>query len=151
MGHPALSCNKLISGFHFLFGNLFLVHKGESQLNWNTAYQRIRQLQGQDLDSISGKSDIRLLSINPDRYVVQRTDGSRVSRPTGELRAIANEMALNVPLHVDAFLRGGRTSRNQPETILANLRSVECRRINRRKHIVWVGRNTHPLGTLRRS
>jgi hypothetical protein len=58
-------------------------------------------------------------------------------------------MDLGQPIHVDSVLFGSGSSRNQPETILANMPDVEWLNLNDRKHIVWVGRQTHEVGTLR--
>jgi hypothetical protein len=52
-------------------------------------------------------------------------------------------------VHVDSLLGGSGSSRNQPETLLANLPYVEWLRIDGRKHLAFVGRPTHDLGTLK--
>jgi len=52
-------------------------------------------------------------------------------------------------IHVDALLRGSGSSRNQPETILASMPDVEYLMKDKKKHVVWVGENTHKLGTLK--
>ena len=41
------------------------------------------------------------------------------------------------------------SSRNQPETILANLPYVEWLKLENKKHISFVGKDTHPYGTLK--
>lgn len=52
-------------------------------------------------------------------------------------------------VHVDEVLHGSGTSRNQPETILANLPYVEWLKLDNKKHIAFVGKNTHLYGTLK--
>jgi hypothetical protein len=119
-------------------------------MDWNQVYPRIRQMVGRQLRSISGRADITLTSVDDENYTVDANAGT-VTRKTSELRRIVEQMELNEPVHVDSdVLRGSTSSRNQPETILANLPDVEWTRIEGRKHIVWVGRDTHRLGTLRR-
>ena len=62
----------------------------------------------------------------------------------------AHEMVIRPAVHVDEVLHGSGTSRNQPETILANLPYVEWVVINNKKHISYVGESTHPYGTLKK-
>jgi len=117
-------------------------------MDWNQTYARLRRMVGMDLRSISGRADITLVSLDRDTYTVDANSGT-VSRQTRELDRIVNQMARNEPVHVDSLLFGSGSSRNHPETVLANLPDVEWLRIRGRKHIVWVGHDTHRLGTLR--
>ena len=87
------------------------------------------------MNSITGRTDIRLVLITPDKYVVETPRGL-LPRPTTELRTVVEAMSLDRPIHVDSALRGGRTSRSHPETVLAALPDVEWVRIDGRKHIV---------------
>ena len=66
-----------------------------------------------------------------------------------ELERIWNELQKSPAVHVDKVLNGSGTSRNQPETILANLPYVEWAKIHNKKHLVFVKESTHPYGTLR--
>ena len=59
------------------------------------------------------------------------------------------ELSRKPAVHVDLVLHGSGTSRNQPETIFANLPYIEWVKINNKKHIAFVGENTHAYGTLR--
>ena len=65
-----------------------------------------------------------------------------------ELKRIWDAMQKEPAVHVDKVLNGSGTSRNQPETILANLPYIEWLRIDNKKHIAYVGESTHPFGTL---
>jgi hypothetical protein len=118
-------------------------------MEWSEAFTRIQQIQGLLLQSISGKTDIQLISIDAIEYVVRRQDGVLKSRNTSELSDLVDLLILNHPIHVDRALHGSNSSRSHPETTLANLPDVEWRRINRRKHILWVGHETHQPGSLR--
>lgn len=103
---------------------------------------------GLKLRSISGKTDITLAQVDGDIVVVRAQSGIN-NRPIDELRRIVSKMDLGQPIHVDSVLFGSGSSRNQPETILANMPDVEWLNLNGRKHIVWVGRKTHEISTLR--
>jgi hypothetical protein len=100
------------------------------------------------LPSISGKTDIEIVEVDAEKVTVRGQSGSK-TRPLDELRRVVVRMDLGSPIHVDSVLFGSGSSRNQPETILANMPDVEWLVLNGRKHIVWVGRRTHEIGTLR--
>jgi hypothetical protein len=127
--------------------------KEEAVLNmdWNKTYRRIQRLAGKQLESITGKTDIVLESIDPEFYHLQWGEDMKktMKRRTTELSKVVAKMALNRPVHVDRELNGSGPSRNQPETVLANLPDVMWVRIDGKKHIVWIGKDTHPLGTLK--
>jgi hypothetical protein len=122
-------------------------------VDWEETYQRVAKLVGKKLKSISGKSDITLVGVDEDSVTVSaKTKAGKnktVHRSTDELRALVSKMKQDVPIHVDSEVHGSGSSRNQPETILANLPDVEWTRVEGRKHIMWVGTKTHPAGTLR--
>jgi hypothetical protein len=120
-------------------------------MNWEKTYQRIQKLRGRKLNSISGKSDIRFVSISPDYYVVETPHGPK-RRRIEELKKAVNAMSLNKPIHVETdVFHGSNSSRNHPETVLAALPDVEWLKVDGRKHIVWRGKNSHRLGTLKQS
>jgi hypothetical protein len=108
-------------------------------------------MEGQPLHSISGRSDIRVTEVDDDYITLKTVSGEIKSRPLAELRRVADRLTLNMPIHVDSVLGGSGSSRNQPETLLANLPDVEWMKLDERKHLVWVGRKTHELGTLKRA
>ncbi len=111
----------------------------------------IKKLIGLDLQSIRPGANIRILEVDEDRscLILQTSAGATRSRPLGELQLIWNEMNRLPAVHVDEVLHGSGTSRNQPETILANLPYVEWLKLDNKKHIAFVGKNTHPYGTLK--
>lgn len=109
----------------------------------------MKQMEGRLLSSISGKSDIRIAEIDEEYIKLKNATGTINTRSLEELRRIADRMSLQMPVHVDSLLAGSGSSRNQPETLLANLPDVEWMKLDGRKHVVWLGRRTHELGTLR--
>jgi hypothetical protein len=117
-------------------------------MDWQQTYQRLQQMVATKLQSISGKTDITITDVSPDIITVSGQSGTK-TRPTDELRRIVSKMDLGQPIHVDSVLFGSGSSRNQPETILANMPDVEWLNLNGRKHIVWVGKQTHEIGKLR--
>lgn len=111
----------------------------------------IKKLIGLDLQSIRPGANIRIIEVDEERscLILQTSAGVTRSRPLGELQLIWNEMNRLPAVHVDEVLHGSGTSRNQPETILANLPYVEWLKLDHKKHIAFVGKNTHPYGTLK--
>ena len=103
------------------------------------------------LHSISGRSDIRVMEVDDEYIRLKTVSGEIKKRPLTELKRIADRMSLNMPVHVDGLLGGSGSSRNQPETLLANLPDVEWMKLDNRKHLVWLGRKTHELGTLKKA
>ena len=81
--------------------------------------------------------------------LIKTKQGQTRSRPLSELQTIWNELNQKPAVHVEGILHGSGTSRNQPETILANLPYIEWLKLNNKKHIAFVGKNTHPFGTLK--
>lgn len=118
-------------------------------MDWNQVRSFLKQMEGRLLRSISGRSDIRVAEVD-DEYIKLKTRAGEIkSRPLVELRRVADRLTLNMPVHVDSVLGGSGSSRNQPETLLANLPDVEWLKLDERKHLVWLGRQTHQLGTLK--
>src|SRR5690606_22435871 len=109
------------------------------------------KLIGLDLQSIRFGAEIRLLHVKRDegRIELETASGRIVSRPLSEFEKIWTQLIKKPAVHVDTALGGSGSSRNQPETIFANLPYIEWCLINRKKHIVFVGKSSHPLGTLK--
>lgn len=93
-------------------------------MDWEKTFEKLEGLVGKKLKSISGKADITLVSVSDDEVVVKSKSGKK-RRPTKELRGLVQKLSSGKPVHVDSALHGGGSSRNQPETILANLPDVE--------------------------
>lgn len=120
-------------------------------MNYDKIIDDIEKLVGLRLKSIRPGAEIRILRVDREtnRITVETSSGTIKTRPLGEIRKIWEQLCSNPVVHVDSVLRGSGSSRNQPETILANLPYIEWLRINNRKHIVFVGEATHDYGTLR--
>lgn len=114
----------------------------------------IEGLCSKELNSVKRGSNIVVLSVDRDtQYVtVQSSKGSKKKKTRGfvELKKVRDALASYEPIHVETVLAGSGSSRNQPETIFANLPYVEWLLIDSRKHIVAVREETHALATLRK-
>lgn len=111
----------------------------------------IKQLVGIKLRSIRPGSDLTLTLVDNHQGRIELTDssGNRRPRPLAQFRQVWEQLCEKKAVHVDSVLGGSGSSRNQPETILANLPYVEWLPLNGKKHIIYVGKPTHALGTLK--
>ena len=112
----------------------------------------IVKLVGLNLESVRPGAGILILSVDlkQGNLQLQTVAGLVRSRPINELERIWNELQRSPAVHVDQVLNGSGTSRNQPETILANLPYIEWAKIHNKKHLVYVGESTHAYGTLKK-
>lgn len=110
----------------------------------------IDALKGRSLASIRPGADlvVQLLNYEEERIVLRSARGKIRSRPFSEIEAILQILNLEHVAHVDSVLGGSGSSRNQPETILANLPYVEFTFFDNKKHLVLRERETHSSGTL---
>lgn len=120
-------------------------------MKFNEVVNDIKKLVGTTLKSIRAGADITVTEVNQREERIELIDasGNRRSRSLQELRRVWDQLCADKAVHVDSVLGGSGSSRNQPETILANLPYVEWLKIDGRKHITFVGRNSHPLATLK--
>lgn len=109
----------------------------------------LQNLLGKELESIRPGSNIIINSINVQsgKIVITTASGATRTRPFSELRVIWRKLHEQPAVHVDEALHGSGTSRNQPETIMANLSYIEWFQFNNKKHIAYTGKYTHPFGT----
>jgi len=112
----------------------------------------IKKLIGLELQSVRPGAKITIQEVDEEKgcILLKTSQGQYKSRPTSELMTIWDEMMKSSVVHVEGVLYGSGTSRNQPETILANLPYIEWLKINNKKHIAFVGKSTHAYGTLKR-
>lgn len=120
-------------------------------MNFADLVKDIEQLIGLKLQSIRPGAEITVVGIDytENRLEIRNTKGEIRSRPLSEIEKIWAELTDLNPVHVDQVLGGSGSSRNQPETVLANLPYIEWLKISGKKHIVNVGHASHPIGTLK--
>ena len=109
-------------------------------------------LKGLPLSSISGRAapfSVYDLDFEKRSYYLELSGGKLKSRPFDEIERIWQEMTSKPAVHVESFLGGSGSSRNQPETVLANLPYVEWLTIGGKKHIAYIDEETHEYGTLK--
>lgn len=120
-------------------------------MNFLDVREDIHKLIGLELNSIRPGAKITIVDVDDQRgsLLIKTSSGQTRSRPIDELQKIWSEMMVSTAVHVEGVLHGSGTSRNQPETILANMPYVEWLKIDNKKHIAYVGKNTHAYGTLK--
>jgi hypothetical protein len=112
----------------------------------------LEKLVGLTLPSIRPGAEVHILVIDREagRLTLRTSSGEVKSRPLSEITRIWQHLCDSAAVHVDSVLAGSGSSRNQPETILANLPSVEWLMVGGTKHLSLADKSTHPYGTLKR-
>ena len=121
-------------------------------MNSEEVEKDISKLIGIELDSIHPGAKITVTDVDVEKgsLMLITASGKKRSRSLYEIKKIWDQMMVSPAVHVEGVLHGSGTSRNQPETILASLPYVEWLRVDNKKHISFVEKNTHPYGTLKR-
>lgn len=120
-------------------------------MTFDNLIEDISKLIGLELQSIRPGASLTILEVDREKgnLFLRTAKGQVRSRPLSELQLIWDELNKQPAIHVEGVLHGSGTSRNQPETIMANLPYIEWLKINNKKHIALVGKKSHPFGTLR--
>lgn len=120
-------------------------------MDFDTLIDDIEKLVGMKLNSIQSGSEIVVDGVDRDAEAIElhTISGRRSRRSFAEMRKLWRALNEEAFVHVDRALDGSGSSRNQPETILANLPYIEWLRYQGKKHISYVGEGTHPAGTLK--
>ena len=118
-------------------------------MTFESVVDDLQKLLGKRLESIKPGSDIIIndLNLQSGRINITSASGVTKSRPLSELKLIWQKLQEQPAVHVDEALHGSGTSRNQPETIMANLAYIEWFKFNNKKHIAYTGKYTHTFGT----
>lgn len=108
------------------------------------------KLEGIRLNSIRPGAEItiRHVDIDQKKVVVESSSGKLQSRSFSEFQRIWEALLSAPAIRVEEVLNGSGSSRNQPETIFANLPYIQWLKIENKKHIAYVKQSTHPYGTL---
>ena len=120
-------------------------------MTFNQVLQDIEKMQGILLRSIRAGAELTIEEVDREnrRVVLRSANGTGRSRPFAELERVWKALCTTAAVHVDSVLGGSGSSRNQPETILANLPYVEWFRHARKKHLCLVEEPSHDYGTLK--
>lgn len=112
----------------------------------------IEKLVGKQLQSVNPKTaPIYITKVDrPSKkyFISSSPDDLGTARSFWELEDIWSELIHKGFSNVDQALYGGGSSRNQPETVFANLPYVQHFKYKDRKHILLRGINVHEIGTL---
>ena len=108
------------------------------------------KMEGLCLHSIRPGADIVIETVNIDqkKLTIRNASGKTQNRYFAELERIWEALLANPAIRVEDVLNGSGSSRNQPETIFANLPYIEWLKIDNKKHIAYVGHISHSYGTL---
>lgn len=108
------------------------------------------KMEGLRLNSIRPGAEIVIEKVDIDqkKITIRNAAGKVQNRYFAELERIWSALLSNTAIRVEEVLNGSGSSRNQPETIFANLPYVQWLKINNKKHIIYVEKLTHPLGTI---
>lgn len=120
--------------------------------NFTEVLADLENLRGKELHSISGQAAPFVIEdIDSENGRINLSvQGKHKSRPLQELQNIWAELMKRPAVHVESFLSGSGSSRNQPETILANLPYVEWLNVDGKKNIAVVDAEAHEYGTLQK-
>ena len=110
-----------------------------------------KKLVGKELHSISGTALVFTISKidNEKNYIILDVQGKRKTWSFERMEKVWKEMYYRPAANVEIVFGGSGSSRNQVETIFANLGYVEWLYVNERKNIAYVGTTTHEYGTLK--
>ena len=110
------------------------------------------KMEGLRLNSIRPGAEIVIekVDVEQKRLTIRNASGKIQNRYFTELERIWEALIANPAIRVEDVLNGSGSSRNQPETIFANLPYVQWLKIDNKKHITYVGKSTHPLGTIQK-
>ena len=120
-------------------------------MTYNDLLKDIEKLIGLQLHSIRPGAELTVEAIVREKgsLLLRNVQGNLRKRSLDEIRNLWSELQKKRIVHVDGFLHGSGSSRNQPETILANLPYIEWLKYNGKKHLAYVEKPTHEFGTLR--
>ena len=109
------------------------------------------KMEGLRLNSIRPGAEIVIekVDVEQSKITIRNSTGKIQNRYFAEMQRIWDALLSNPMVRVEDVLNGSGSSRNQPETIFANLPYIEWLKVNNKKHIAYVGKATHSYGTLR--
>lgn len=129
-------------------------------IDYSKVLSDIEQLKGRRLKSIKDGADLVIDDVDyeHENVAVHSADDEsrRNSRPFREFRTIWDRLVEvgyteNPWVSVEEALAGSGSSRNQPETIMANLPYIVWGRPNNRKCIAYVGSKVHKPAEIKRA
>ncbi|MGO4548295.1 hypothetical protein AB4Z29_26250 [Paenibacillus sp. 2TAB23] len=119
-------------------------------MTFNEVINDIEKMVGLEIESIKPGANITLTGIDraAKRVELITSSGKEKTRPFSELEKIWVKLCSSPAVHVDSVLGGSGSSRNQPETVMANLPYIEWFFMDGKKHLALIKEPTHDYGTL---
>jgi hypothetical protein len=110
----------------------------------------IEKMVGLKLQGIGKNVDLTLTKVDKvnKRIEIITSQNIKKTRPFSEFKKIWDALCTSPAIHVDSIFKGSGSSRNQPETIIANLPYVEWLFLDGTKHLALMKDLTHDYGTL---
>lgn len=121
-------------------------------MNLDQLLVKIDRLRGIWLTPLGRARRIKVVEVDTKGHrVVLQVEGEqrKRSRPFSEFESLLHALKRDSAIHVDSVLAGSGSSRNQPETILANLPGIEYLKIDGRKHLARVSDHGRAYGTIK--
>ncbi|MCG7546405.1 DUF262 domain-containing protein [Pseudoalteromonas sp. Of7M-16] len=122
-------------------------------MHFNDVISDIEKLIGKQLQSINpNTAPIYLTKVDKKArryYISSNANKQGNARSFRELEDIWQDLLFKGFSNVDQALYGGGSSRNQPETVFANLPHIEHFKYKKKKHLLLCNEKTHEIGTLR--
>ena len=108
------------------------------------------KLEGIRLNSIRPGAEIIIKQVDvvQKKVIVESSSGKLQSRSFSEFQRIWEALLSSPAIRVEEVLNGSGSSRNQPDTIFANLPYIQWLKIDSKKHIAYTGKASHPYGTI---
>ena len=120
-------------------------------MNLDQLLGEIERLRGLVLKPLGRARTVRVVEVDrvEERVIIEvGEERARSSRTFGEFEKLLSALNTTPAIHVDSILSGSGSSRNQPETILANLPSIEVLYVAGRKHLARVNESRRSYGTV---
>ena len=119
-------------------------------MDFSNILNDLKKLEGMHLNSIRPGAEITIAEVDYEqrKVLVKSSNGKIQSRSFSEFQRIWEALLSSPAIRVEEVLNGSGSSRNQPETIFANLPYIQWLKLDNKKHIAYVGKSTHAFGTL---
>lgn len=119
-------------------------------MDFSNILNDLKKLEGIRLNSIRPGAEITITEVDhvQKKVLVRSSCGKIQSRSFSEFQRIWEALLASPAIRVEEVLNGSGSSRNQPETIFANLPYIQWLKLDNKKHIAYVGKPTHAFGTL---
>jgi MoxR-like ATPase len=105
---------------------------------------------GSELNYISGRGKISDIVVDEDSNNITLKDADGDAHTIGfpRLKVVAEQLSRGGEVHVQTAYQGGGSDSGLIETLYAHTTHVGWKKVNRKKHLLWLPYELHPVGTL---